>query len=1155
MNLSPPTHAQFVHLRVHSSYSLSQSTLRIGKLAELAAADRQPALAVTDSFNMFGAYDVSQIMRKHHIQPIIGAVIDLKDEAGAGDVVLLAQNEQGYIHLSKLISRELLRTHAYDDPQIVVDDLAPLTDGLILLTGGYRKGFIGRPAAMGQTDLAKTRLMTLADLFQGRIYIELQRHGHRQEEAGEASMLALADETGLPLVATNDCHFEDATMFMSQKVLHCIATSQHLTSMQNADVTEQHYFKSADEMCALFQDIPEAIDNSLIIAKRCSYFVDNRDPILPSTEAVDEATKLRELAEQGLHKRLAEIKTLPDSYFGGSDAEIARYFARLTIELDMIIEMGFPGYFLIVSDFIRWAKENNIAVGPGRGSGAGSVVAWALLITDLDPLRWGLLFERFLNPERVSMPDFDIDFCQERREDVIRYVQHKYGYERVAQIITFGTLQARAALRDVGRVLDMPYSLVDKLAKLIPANPANPVSIAQALKSEPDFKQMYDQDEQTVHLVNTAVKLEGLYRHASTHAAGLVIGDRDLTELVPVCRDARSDMPVTQFNMKAVEQVGLVKFDFLGLKTLTVIEKTIELLKHRGLDIDITRIPLNDSRSFAMLTEGDTVGIFQLESSGMRDVLRTLKPDRLEDIIAVVALYRPGPMDNIPTYVRRKHGREQVSYMHKLLEPILQETYGIMIYQEQVQQAARDLAGYTLGGADILRRAMGKKIKAEMDQQRGIFIEGAGKNGIDAKLASDIFDQIASFAGYGFNKSHAAAYALLCYQTAWLKANHPVEFLAASMTLDASNTEKLAIFRQDCIAHHIDVLPPDINLSQPAFAVEETAPETLAIRYALGAVRHVGVEAMVKLAKERAENGPYETIDHFLQRLSKEVTNKRQLESLIKSGAFDSLHKNRRQLFDGLEQLLAISEFYSDDALSLQSSLFDGSQKNATPHFRPDGRPDWPAPERLSMEFEAMGLYLSTHPLDSYAQQIKDFGVVSSLGIAAAMGTKSSAKLRLAGIISALRERVSSKGRKYAFLQICDKEGVFEAMIFSELIPEAKKLLHSDEPVLATIDVQMENGALRLGVTKLQSLDDATAHNYSGTGVGIWIEDTLCLAPIKSALHEDGTGKAMVKFFVIEADTEIEIALPNRFRLSRALLQKLRSISGIVTIKPLVASL
>ena len=814
-------HAGFVHLRVHSAYSLSESTLQIAKLAELASMDKQPALAITDSFNMFGAFEFSEKMQEKGIQPVIGAVVQIKDQYGEGEIALLAQNETGYIHLSHLISAALLDSEATAAPVIPIDALEKRAGGLILLSGGLRGGFIGGVAANEQTKHLSARIDWLQRHFGGRAYIEIQRHGRAIEAAAEALLLEEADRSGLPIVATNDCHFDEQSMYISQKVLHCIASSERLASMEDSGITAHHFFKNAAQMQKLFADLPEAIENSLVIAQRCSFVVSRRDPILPSTDAKDEAEQLRILARQGLQDRLAYLQTMEKPYYRGEEVAKKAYEDRLEMELDIIISMGFSGYFLIVSDFIRWSKENRIAVGPGRGSGAGSVVAWALLITNLDPLRWGLLFERFLNPERVSMPDFDIDFCQERREEVIRYVQSKYGHDRVAQIITFGTLQARAALRDVGRVLDMPYGIVDKVAKMVPSNPAAPVSICQALKSEADLRRLNDEDEQVAHLIATARKLEGLYRHVSTHAAGLVIADRSLPELVPVYRDPRSDMPVTQFNMKSVEQVGLVKFDFLGLKTLTVIEKALALLKKRDIHIDIDSIALDDAKTYQMLSEGDTVGVFQLESSGMRDVLRGLKPDRFEDIIAVVALYRPGPMENIPTYISRKHEREAVVYMHPLLEPILGETYGIMIYQEQVQQAARDLAGYTLGGADLLRRAMGKKIKEEMDEQREIFIKGAAGNDIDAKLASDIFEQIASFAGYGFNKSHAAAYALVCYQTAWLKANYPVEFIAASMALDAGNTDKLAVFRHDCLYKGISVLPPDLNRSESSFSVEK----------------------------------------------------------------------------------------------------------------------------------------------------------------------------------------------------------------------------------------------------------------------------------------------------------------------------------------------
>lgn len=1136
-------HAGFVHLRVHSAYSLSESTLRISNLAELAAADSQPAVAITDSFNLFGAFEFSQKMMKAGVQPIIGAVVDVVDSEGVGEVVLLAQSEAGYIHLSDMISQALLATDPAQKPEISTELLTQNAAGLLVLSGGYRHGFVGLPAAQGQQKTVWRRAGWLKSVFGERAFLELQRHGLPEQAAAEDLLLAVADETGLPIVATNDCHFETEQMHVPQRVLQCIANSERLASMADVGITSQHYYKTADQMKQLFADLPEAVENTLLIAKRCAFVVGQRKPILPSTEADDENAQLRRLAEDGLRDRLAALKALPNSYFDGSPEQEKIYTDRLTVELDIIINMGFPGYFLIVSDFIRWAKQQQIPVGPGRGSGAGSVVAWALLITDLDPIRWGLLFERFLNPERVSMPDFDIDFCQERREEVIRYVQEKYGRDRVAQIITFGTLQARAALRDVGRVLDMPYGQVDRIAKLVPNNPAKPTTIQQALASEDELRSLHDTEEQVAHLISTAIKLEGLYRHASTHAAGLVIADRYLPELVPVYRDPRSDMPVTQFNMKAVEQVGLVKFDFLGLKTLTVIDKAVALIRQRGLDLDINSIPLNDVKTFQMLTDGDTVGVFQLESSGMRDVLRGLKPDRFEDIIAVVALYRPGPMENIPAYISRKHGREDVAYMHELLEPILSETYGIMIYQEQVQQAARDLAGYTLGGADLLRRAMGKKIKEEMDQQRDIFVKGAGENGINAKLASDIFDQIASFAGYGFNKSHAAAYALVCYQTAWLKANFPVEFMAASMTLDYGNTDKLAVFRQDCLYKQIDVLPPDLNQSDPAFKVEQAAEDKLALRYALGAIRNVGAEAMDKLTRERAEGGPFASLIDLAKRMPRDACNKRQLENLVKSGALDSIHNNRRQTFEAIEQLLLQAEFFRREAESDQNSLFGGDAPDAVPAFRFADGPDWTQADKLRLEFEALGLYLSSHPMDEYEAHLDRLSIVRSDRLDEVMAGQANARLRLAGQVSSVQERISSKGNRFAFVQLTDKAGLFEVTLFSEVLLQHRDVLKSEAAVLVTADARLENETVRLLGVRLQPLEDVIAQHH--TGLGLWIDDERCLPDIKAVLREDGGGHAPLKFYVETGAETVEISLAYKFRLSGGLREKLKSIRGI----------
>ena len=728
--------------------------------------------------------------------------------------MLLVQNEAGYRNLLELVSRSYLASEASTEPAINRLDLARASEGLLCLTGGPR-GPVGRLLGEGQAEAAEAVLTELARLFPNRLYVELMRHGTAEEARTEPGLVELAYRHELPLAATNDAYFPDRDFFEAHDALLCVAETTVVADQERRRLTPDHCFRSAAEMRDVFADLPEACDNTLVIARRCSFIPQPRQPILPvfpTADGVDEETALRRAAQAGLEQRLSRAEI--------GEIGATPYRERLEFELDTIVRMGFAGYFLIVSDIIQWAKRRGIPVGPGRGSGAGSVVAWALTITDLDPLRFGLLFERFLNPERVSMPDFDIDFCQDRRDEVIRYVQQRYGRDRVAQIITFGKLQARAVLRDVGRVLGVPYGQVDRLCKLVPNNPAHPVTLEEAIAGEPALQQQRDTDETVARLMTIALKLEGLYRHASTHAAGVVIGDRPLTELVPLYRDPRSDIPVTQFNMKWVEVAGLVKFDFLGLKTLTVLARTCDLLAARGVQLDLSALPLDDPAAYELLARGDTVGVFQVEGAGVRDMLKKLRPDRFEDIIAANALYRPGPMENIPRYIAVKHGEEAPDYLHPALEGILKETYGVMTYQEQVMQIAQVLAGYTLGGADLLRRAMGKKIPSEMEAQRQLFLEGAAERGVEPARAELIFDQMAKFAGYGFNKPHAAAYALLTYQTAYLKANYPVEFLAALMTLDLGNTDKLNVFRQELDRLDIRLLPPDINRSDVTFAVE-----------------------------------------------------------------------------------------------------------------------------------------------------------------------------------------------------------------------------------------------------------------------------------------------------------------------------------------------
>src|SRR5438477_255909 len=924
--------ADFVHLRVHTAYSLSAGAVRIKELAGLCKAERMPAVAITDSGNLFGALEFATTCSAAGVQPIIGCEVALQrgDPEGGSRlgralsepdrIVLLVQNEAGYRNLLRLVSQSYLASDSPSEPLISLADLAGASDGLLCLAGGPR-GPVGRLLAEGQAEAAEAVLRELAAAFPNRLYIELTRHGTDDEARSERGLIDLAYRHGVPLVATHDVDFPDRDFYEAHDALLCIAQSKVVADADRKRLTRSHCFRPAAEMREVFADLPEACDNTLVIARRCAFIPQPRQPILPaftSPDGLDEETALRRAAAAGLDARLLAL--------GLKDEESAKpYRDRLEFELDTIIGMGFAGYFLIVADFIQWAKREGIPVGPGRGSGAGSVVAWALTITDLDPLRFGLLFERFLNPERVSMPDFDIDFCQDRRDEVIRYVQQKYGRDRVAQIITFGKLPARAVLRDGGRVLAMPYGQVDRLCKLVPNNPAHPVTLEEAIAGEPALQQQRDADETVARLMTIALKLEGLYRHASTHAAGVVIGDRPLTELVPLYRDPRSDMPVTQFNMKWVELAGLVKFDFLGLKTLDVLQQTVELLHGRGVDIDLANLPLDDAETYALIAQGDTSGIFQLESAGMRDSLRKLKPNRFEDIIAMNALYRPGPMDSIPNYIKCKNGEEAVHYPHPMLEPILKPTFGVFTYQEQVMQAARVMADYSLGSADLLRRAMGKKIRSEMEAQRANFVDGAIKKGIQEKQANFVFDLMEKFSGYGFNKSHSAPYALIAYQTAYLKANYPVEFLAASMTLDLGSTDKLSQFRQEASRLGIALLPPDINRSEVTFSVEPD-PKTgnPAIRYALAAVKGVGAQAMQDLVAERGANGGFKDLFDLARRLDTKSFNRRQFENLVKAGAFDSLDPNRAQTFAAAELLLRQASRAAEERETRQEDLFAG---------------------------------------------------------------------------------------------------------------------------------------------------------------------------------------------------------------------------------------
>lgn len=1140
MTTSDITSSPFVHLHVHSAYSLAEGAIQVKKLIKLCQENNMPAVAVTDTNNMFGAMEFAIAAQKSGVQPIIGCQLDFGHERH--QLVLLVQNETGYLNLSKLVSDAYMNTEGGHDPIAEWSDLEGLHEGLICLSGST-KGPINQYLLHNQNKEAEHFTKKLKKIFGDRFYIELQRHELIEEDRVENDLIDLAYKHDIPLVATNDCYFGHADMHEAHDALLCIAGGRYVTESDRRTVSPHHYFKGADEMKRLFKDIPEAIVNTGIIARRCSYLLKPIDPILPPFEGETGKNEEEELSVQskkGLEWRL-------DNYVDKS-VDRQPYYDRLEFELNVIKQMGFPGYFLIVSDFIKWAKERDIPVGPGRGSGAGSVVAWALQITDLDPLQFNLLFERFLNPERVSMPDFDVDFCQERRDEVIRYVQEKYGYDHVAQIITFGKLQARAVVRDVGRVLQMPYGQVDRIAKMIPNNPANPMTLSEAMAQDKDLQAERDKDETTKKLINIALQLEGLYRHASTHAAGVVIGDRPLHELVPLYRDPRSTMPVTQFNMKYVEQTGLVKFDFLGLKTLTVIQRACAFIKDKGIDIDPLKLPLDDQKSYELMSSGHAVGIFQLESSGMRDTLRKLKPTRLEDIIALVSLYRPGPMDNIPRYIKIKEGAEDPDYMHPILQPILEETFGIMIYQEQVMQAAQLLAGYTLGGADLLRRAMGKKIKEAMDAERKKFIEGAKEHhDVSADKSEEIFEQIAKFAGYGFNKSHAAAYALIAYQTAWLKANHPVEFMAASMSLDKGNTDKLAVFKQEMDRMELKVLPPDVNYSGMDFKVEEGS-----VRYALSALKGVGVGAMEVLEGERSKNGTYETIYDFAERVDPKAMNKRQFEMLAASGAFDALNDNRAQTHAASEMLLRYSQNLAEERETGQSSLFgEGSGSDIALSKPPlPNVSEWDKLDTLSHEFDAVGFYLSAHPLDGRDVQLGRLNVHTLRQVEDKLQNQAAASVKMAGILLKKQERVSAKsGKKFAFLQMSDATGVFEVMIFSESLAAARDFLQAGNALSISVSAEYRDDQIRLTGSTISLLDEAL------TGTLQDIEIIFKNASVENiqSFHDviaaggDGHAKIFLKLHMPESEI-IRIELPNRLNFNAATRKALHKLSFVADV-------
>ncbi|MFQ6551774.1 DNA polymerase III subunit alpha [Aestuariibius insulae] len=1155
---------RFIHLRCHTEYSLLEGAVPVKKLPGLAAASDMPAVAVTDSNNLFCALEFSEGAVKAGVQPIIGCQIDVayldtdpgKQPEPPAAIVLLAQNETGYENLMALNSCAYLDAGG-ELPQVTLDELAAHSDGLIALTGGP-DGPTGRLLALGQTAKAQALMTRLAAIYPSRLYVELQRHPGEDAapEPTERGHLDMAYAMDLPIVATNDVHFPKTELFEAHDALLCIADGAYVDQNEpRRRLTPQHYFKSQQEMATLFADLPEALENTVEIARRCAFKAYKRDPILPKF-ADDEVEELRRQAEAGLKDRLAVI---PHA------APVEDYEKRLDFELKIIEGMGFPGYFLIVADFIKWAKDHDIPVGPGRGSGAGSLVAYALTITDLDPLRYSLLFERFLNPERVSMPDFDIDFCMDRREEVIRYVQQKYGRDKVGQIITFGALLSKAAVRDVGRVLQMPYGQVDRLSKMIPVEGVKPVSIEKALADEPRLREEAKSEEVVARLLTYAQQLEGLLRNASTHAAGVVIGDRPLDKLVPLYQDPRSDMPATQFNMKWVEQAGLVKFDFLGLKTLTVIQNAVDLITatrpiHRsaegtelygpapGTENDIGAIPLDDEASYKLYAAAKTVAVFQVESSGMMDALRRMKPDCIEDIIALVALYRPGPMENIPKFCEVKNGISDREKLHPLVDHILDETQGIIVYQEQVMQIAQDMAGYSLGGADMLRRAMGKKIQEAMDAERPKFLKGAKDNGVDEKKAMEVWNLLDKFANYGFNKSHAAAYAVVSYQTAWLKANHPVEFMAGVMNCDIHLTDKLAVYFQEVKKGlGLPWQPPCLNRSDATFAVRDGQ-----LIYALGALKNVGVEAMRLITEARGEK-PFVNVYDLARRVELKRVGKRPLEMLARAGAFDQLDPNRRRIFDSLDALTGYSAAIHDQRGSNQTSLF-GEAGDDLPEPRLSPVQDWLPAERLAEEFQAIGFYLSGHPLDDYMAPLKRKQVMT-LDEVTKRAEKGPAIVKMAGTVAGRQERKSARGNRFAFVQLSDPTGQYEVTMFSDTLEAARHYLETGAQVVLQVEATMEAEQLKLLGRSVSPIDTAVAEAGS-SGLRVFIDNPEAVPTIARVLEDAAqtikrAGKGPI-ILVLMDDTlpgEVEIETGRDFPVTPQIKGAVKSLPGVVAVE------
>ena len=1145
--------SNFIHLTNKTEYSLSEGALPIGRIAELCQSFQMPAVGISDTNNMFGALEFSERISQVGVQPIVGCNIKIKtpkeylhENIQNNDMYfflnIYSKNEKGYENLLKLMSTSYMTDNV--NAYLSIDELKKYNDGLIVLSGG-NNSILAHSNDSYTTSQSSLFIKDFKKIFKDNFYIEIQRLGNSNYRLNENSILNLANDHHVPLVATNDVYFEGPEYYEAHDALMCIEKKLYVSQLDRNKLSSEHYFKSQEEMSELFIDLPEAINNTLEIAQRCSHRPNTKMPILPvfDKDLDKEKMLLNKLSCDGLTKRL-DFKFKQEHQTTEDQKKITQHYQqRLDKELNIITNMKYEGYFLIVSDFIKWAKNNDIPVGPGRGSGAGSLVAWCLEITDLDPIKFGLIFERFLNPERVSLPDFDIDFCRDGRDKVLEYVHKKYGNHNVAQIITFGKLQARAVIRDVGRVLGIPYGQVDYLCKLMPFDPSRPMTLQKYIDEEPKLSEEAARDEKVKQLLDISLKLEGLKRHVSIHAAGVVISKDNIYQDVPLYSDPESNIYLTQFDMKWVENAGLVKFDFLGLKTLTLIDKCIKIIQSSNPQFNIDKIEIEDKKTYELLSTGETTGIFQLESAGMKETLKQLKPDKFEDIIAIVALYRPGPMANIPAYIERKHEREKPDYIHPLLENLLKETYGVVIYQEQVMGVARELSGYSDGEADLLRRAMGKKIQKEMNAQKQRFVDGCGQKNIKPNEALTIFDLLSKFADYGFNKSHAAAYAMIAFQTAYLKTHYPIEFFAASMTLDINNTDKISIFQQELSRLNILLSPPDINQSDPYFARKNSS-----ILFALGAIKNVGIDSMKELVRERKKNGPFKDFNDFINRSDNSIINKKTLEALACAGAFDQFKIHRSVIFNQASDIVKFHKSFKESSATNQGDMF-GSE--TLPVIQLTSESEWDTSYKLMKEYEMLGFYLSGHPLEQYKANFDKLFIKSFSDIKSNSKYHDQKDILLSGTLLTKKEKRSARGNSYAFLNFSDLTSIYELIIFESNLRKYRDILNEGESFIVGVDFSTQNGTLRGELKKVFKFDDLERIDTKNFAADV---KQVTSAQQTVSIYTDGnfSKDELSKLKWIRGKSTVQIIMnnqllkiPGQFEISSEMISKMKNLNGV----------